>query len=59
MIVEGQIHGGVAQGIANALYEEVVFYDDAGNILTGLARGLSRADDGAESRGWKSIIWKP
>jgi aerobic carbon-monoxide dehydrogenase large subunit len=34
MIVEGQIHGGVAQGIANALYEEVV-YDDGGNILTG------------------------
>ena len=33
-IVEGQIHGGVAQGIANALYEEVV-YDEAGNILTG------------------------
>ena len=33
-IVEGQIHGGVAQGIANALYEQVV-YDDAGNILTG------------------------
>jgi carbon-monoxide dehydrogenase large subunit len=34
MIVEGQIHGGVAQGIANALYEEIV-YDDGGNILTG------------------------
>ena len=34
MIVEGQIHGGVAQGIANALYEKVV-YDDGGNILTG------------------------
>jgi len=34
MIVEGQIHGGVAQGIANALYEKVV-YDDTGNILTG------------------------
>jgi carbon-monoxide dehydrogenase large subunit len=34
MIVEGQIHGGVAQGIANALYEEIV-YDDSGNILTG------------------------
>jgi carbon-monoxide dehydrogenase large subunit len=34
MIVEGQIHGGVAQGIANALYEEVV-YDGGGNILTG------------------------
>jgi len=34
MIVEGQIQGGVAQGIANALYEKVV-YDDTGNILTG------------------------
>src|SRR5216684_4461799 len=34
MIVEGQIHGGVAQGIANALYEAVV-YDDGGNLLTG------------------------
>jgi len=33
MIVDGQIHGGVAQGIANALFEEVV-YDEAGNILT-------------------------
>jgi carbon-monoxide dehydrogenase large subunit len=33
-IVEGQIHGGVAQGIANALYEAVI-YDDGGNILTG------------------------
>jgi aerobic carbon-monoxide dehydrogenase large subunit len=34
MIVDGQICGGVAQGIANALLEEVV-YDEAGNILTG------------------------
>ena len=34
MIVEGQIHGGVAQGIANALYEKVI-YDDQGNVLTG------------------------
>jgi carbon-monoxide dehydrogenase large subunit len=34
MIVEGQIRGGVAQGIGNALLEEVV-YDEAGNILTG------------------------
>ncbi|MGE3871228.1 MAG: xanthine dehydrogenase family protein molybdopterin-binding subunit, partial [Pseudorhodoplanes sp.] len=33
MIVDGQIHGGVAQGIANALYEEIV-YDETGNILT-------------------------
>ena len=33
MIVEGQIHGGVTQGIANALYEELVA-DDDGNLLT-------------------------
>ena len=33
MIVDGQIHGGVAQGIANALLEEVV-YDSSGNLLT-------------------------
>ncbi|MEO7402993.1 MAG: molybdopterin cofactor-binding domain-containing protein, partial [Burkholderiales bacterium] len=33
MIVDGQIHGGVTQGIANALYEELI-YDDAGNLLT-------------------------
>jgi carbon-monoxide dehydrogenase large subunit len=33
MIVDGQIHGGVAQGIANALLEEII-YDDSGNILT-------------------------
>jgi aerobic carbon-monoxide dehydrogenase large subunit len=33
MIVDGQIHGGVAQGIANALYEEIV-YDEVGNCVT-------------------------
>ena len=33
MIVDGQIHGGVAQGIGNALFEEIV-YDDTGNPLT-------------------------
>jgi carbon-monoxide dehydrogenase large subunit len=34
MIVEGQVHGGVAQGIAQALYEEAV-YDSDGNLVTG------------------------
>ena len=34
MIARGQVHGGVAQGIGNALLEEIV-YDDDGNILTG------------------------
>ncbi|MBX5474808.1 MAG: xanthine dehydrogenase family protein molybdopterin-binding subunit [Thermoleophilia bacterium] len=32
-IVDGQVHGGLAQGVAQALYEEAV-YDDAGNLLT-------------------------
>lgn len=34
MLVEGQIHGGVAQGVAQALYEEFV-YDSDGNPRTG------------------------
>ncbi|HST46352.1 xanthine dehydrogenase family protein molybdopterin-binding subunit [Jatrophihabitans sp.] len=34
LIVEGQVHGGLAQGIAQALYEEAV-YDDEGNLTTG------------------------
>ena len=34
LIVEGQVHGGLAQGIAQALYEEAVF-DDDGNLTTG------------------------
>ncbi len=33
-IVDGQLHGGLAQGIAQALYEEAV-YDDEGNLTTG------------------------
>ena len=34
LLANGQIHGGLAQGISQALYEEVV-YDDMGNPLTG------------------------
>ncbi len=34
IIVEGQVHGGVAQGIAQALFEEAV-YDADGNLLSG------------------------
>jgi carbon-monoxide dehydrogenase large subunit len=33
MIVEGQVHGGVVQGMAQALFEEAV-YDDDGNLHT-------------------------
>jgi aerobic carbon-monoxide dehydrogenase large subunit len=34
MIVEGQVHGGLAQGIGQALYENAV-YDDDGQLITG------------------------
>jgi carbon-monoxide dehydrogenase large subunit len=33
MIADGQVHGGIAQGIGNALYEEII-YDENGGILT-------------------------
>jgi aerobic carbon-monoxide dehydrogenase large subunit len=34
LIIEGQVHGGLAQGIAQALFEEAVF-DESGNLTTG------------------------
>jgi CO/xanthine dehydrogenase Mo-binding subunit len=34
MVVEGQIHGGVAQGIGGTLYERLI-YDSEGQLLTG------------------------
>ncbi len=45
VIVEGQVHGGVVQGVGQALWEEAV-YDDAGQLLTGsmLDYALPRAD---------------
>jgi len=33
MIVDGQLHGGIVQGIGQAMFEEAV-YDEAGNLLT-------------------------
>jgi carbon-monoxide dehydrogenase large subunit len=46
MIVEGQIHGGVAQGVGQALLEEVV-YDDSGQMISGsyMDYAMPRADD--------------
>jgi carbon-monoxide dehydrogenase large subunit len=34
LIVEGQVHGGLAQGLAQALYEEAV-HDESGTLTTG------------------------
>ncbi|MFV0358812.1 xanthine dehydrogenase family protein molybdopterin-binding subunit [Tropicimonas sp.] len=46
MIVEGQVHGGVAQGIGQAMLEHVV-YDSDGQLLTGsyMDYTMPRADD--------------
>jgi aerobic carbon-monoxide dehydrogenase large subunit len=46
MIVEGQVHGGVAHGIGNALLEEIV-YDASGQMMTGtlMDYALPRASD--------------
>ncbi len=46
MIVEGQVHGGIAQGIGQALMEQVV-YDDDGQLITGsyMDYTMPRADD--------------
>ncbi|HEY7363018.1 MAG TPA: xanthine dehydrogenase family protein molybdopterin-binding subunit [Methylomirabilota bacterium] len=46
MIVEGQLHGGVAQGVGAALMEELV-YDAGGQLLTGsfMDYAMPRADD--------------
>jgi carbon-monoxide dehydrogenase large subunit len=46
MIVEGQVHGGLVQGIGQALLEHCV-YDEAGQLLTGsyLDYAMPRADD--------------
>jgi carbon-monoxide dehydrogenase large subunit len=46
MIVDGQVHGGVAQGIGQALLEEAVYSED-GQLLTGSMMDyiVPRADD--------------
>ncbi|MCF8204807.1 MAG: xanthine dehydrogenase family protein molybdopterin-binding subunit [Methylotenera sp.] len=47
MIVEGQVHGGLAQGIGQALLEHGVYDPDSGQLLTGsyMDYAMPRADD--------------
>jgi len=47
MICEGQIHGGVAQGVGQALFEHVVYDAASGQLVTGsfLDYAMPRADD--------------
>ncbi|MGR3381312.1 xanthine dehydrogenase family protein molybdopterin-binding subunit [Roseovarius indicus] len=46
MIVDGQVHGGIGQGIGQALLEQCV-YDESGQLLTGsyMDYAMPRADD--------------
>lgn len=47
MIVEGQVHGGLAQGIGQALLENAVYDADSGQLVTGsyMDYAMPRADD--------------
>ena len=47
MIVEGQVHGGLAQGIGQALLENTVYDPESGQLLTGsyMDYTMPRADD--------------
>ena len=47
MIVEGQVHGGVAQGVGQALLENCVYDRESGQLLTGsfMDYAMPRADD--------------
>jgi carbon-monoxide dehydrogenase large subunit len=47
MIVEGQVHGGVCQGIGQAMLEHCVYDNESGQLLTGslMDYALPRADD--------------
>ena len=56
MLVEGQIHGGVAQGLGQALLEDVVYTED-GQLLTGsfMDYGVPRADDMPPAIGFETL----
>jgi CO/xanthine dehydrogenase Mo-binding subunit len=47
MICEGQIHGGIAQGVGQALVESVIYEQSSGQLMTGsfLDYAMPRADD--------------
>ena len=47
LLLEGQIHGGVAQGVGQALFEEMVYDKNSGQLLTASFQDycMPRADD--------------
>jgi len=60
LLVEGQVHGGLVQGIAQALWEEVV-YDENGQLLTGslMDYALPRAQDFPEFELGRTVTPSP
>ncbi|MFM1989353.1 MAG: hypothetical protein RJA99_2310 [Pseudomonadota bacterium] len=48
MTVEGQVYGGLARGIGQALLEQAVYDDESGQLLTGSYpdRAMPRATPG-------------
>ena len=47
LLLEGQVHGGIAQGIGQALFEETIYDDEQGSLLTGsfMDYAIPRASD--------------
>ena len=57
LLAEGQIHGGIVQGVGQALLEDI-HHDEAGQLLTGsyMDYGVPRADDVPNvATGWHSV----
>ncbi len=56
MLVEGQIHGGVAQGLGQAILENIVYDSDA-QLMTGsfMDYGMPRADDMPAAIGFDTL----
>jgi carbon-monoxide dehydrogenase large subunit len=53
LIAQGQVHGGIAAGVGQALYEDFV-YDDEGNPLTGTFVGYAFPSS-ADLPSWEAV----
>jgi carbon-monoxide dehydrogenase large subunit len=58
LILEGQLHGSIAQGLGAALLEELVYERDSGQLLTGsfMDYAMPRADDLPEIRAGLHLV---
>ena len=60
VLVDGQVHGGVAQGLGQAVFENCVYDEQSGQLLSGsfMDYCLPRADDMPPSR-WPPTACRP